>query len=50
MATDDSFGKLVRAEWTKFRSVRRWKLGLALGLILTGLFAALIGSGYRWCS
>jgi ABC-type transport system involved in multi-copper enzyme maturation permease subunit len=44
-AANDSFGKLVRAEWTKLRSVRRWKLGLVLGLILTVLFAALIGSG-----
>lgn len=36
------FGQLVRAEWTKLRSVRRWQLGLAVGVILTVLVTALL--------
>jgi hypothetical protein len=40
-----SFGRAVRAEWTKLRSVRRWVLGLAAGLLVTVLFSALGASG-----
>ena len=40
------FGGLVRAEWTKFRSVRGWVIGMILAAILTiflGVFAAANG-------
>jgi len=39
----DGFGQLVRAEWTKFRTVRGWVIGLIVGalvMVLVGLFAA----------
>jgi len=29
------FAQLLRAEWTKFRTVRGWVLGLLLGAVLT---------------
>ena len=38
-----SFGPLLRAEWTKFRSVRGWVIGMIVGVflaILVGVFAA----------
>lgn len=35
MAGSDSFWYLVRAEWTKLRTVRGWMAGLALAAILT---------------
>jgi ABC-type transport system involved in multi-copper enzyme maturation permease subunit len=43
----DSFGGLVRAEFTKLRSVRRWLIGLfvALGLSLLVSFIGSSGSG-----
>src|ERR1022692_5101350 len=37
------FGALLRAEWTKFRSVRGWVIGMILAALLTifiGVFAA----------
>lgn len=37
------FGRLVRAEWTKFRTVRGWVLGTAaaaVAIVLLGLFTA----------
>jgi ABC-type transport system involved in multi-copper enzyme maturation permease subunit len=37
------FGALLRAEWTKFRSVRGWVIGMMLAAVLTvfiGVFAA----------
>ena len=37
------FGSLLRAEWTKFRSVRGWVIGMILAALLTiflGVFAA----------
>jgi ABC-type transport system involved in multi-copper enzyme maturation permease subunit len=39
----DSFAQLLRAEWTKFRTVRGWVIGVmaaALVTVLLGLFAA----------
>ncbi|ONI80700.1 hypothetical protein ALI22I_46475 [Saccharothrix sp. ALI-22-I] len=39
----DGFGQLLRAEWTKFRTVRGWVIGLvaaALVIVLIGLFGA----------
>ena len=37
------FGAVLRAEWTKFRSVRGWVIGMILAALLTifiGVFAA----------
>jgi ABC-type transport system involved in multi-copper enzyme maturation permease subunit len=42
-AEQDGFGRLLRAEWTKFRTVRGWVIGMivaALLMLLIGLFAA----------
>jgi ABC-2 family transporter protein len=39
----DRFSNVIRAEWTKFRSVRGWVIGMAVAAILTifvGVFAA----------
>jgi ABC-type transport system involved in multi-copper enzyme maturation permease subunit len=39
----DGFGRLVRAEWTKFRTVRGWIIAMVIGAALTagvGLYAA----------
>src|SRR5580704_2221816 len=41
------FGGLLRAEWTKFRSVRGWVIGMILAALLTiflGVFAAANGT------
>ncbi|HEX4725990.1 MAG TPA: hypothetical protein VH333_26010 [Pseudonocardiaceae bacterium] len=35
------FGSLLRAEWTKFRTVRGWTIGIAAAMLLTGLFGML---------
>jgi ABC-type transport system involved in multi-copper enzyme maturation permease subunit len=46
----DGFAQLVRAEWTKLRTVRGWVIGLFLVVVLTdlmGLFAA--GSSHTAC-
>ncbi|MEV1113703.1 ABC transporter permease subunit [Actinosynnema sp. NPDC049800] len=43
MSGPDGFGHVLRAEWTKLRTVRGWVLGLvaaALVILLMGLFAA----------
>src|SRR6516225_9609065 len=39
MAGHDSFAHLVRAEWTKFRTVRGW----VIGMIVAGLITVLLG-------
>jgi ABC-type transport system involved in multi-copper enzyme maturation permease subunit len=42
-AGQDGFGHLVRAEWTKFRTVRGWVIGIVVAaalMDLVGLFAA----------
>ncbi|HTU09007.1 MAG TPA: hypothetical protein VMG13_25900, partial [Trebonia sp.] len=39
----DGFAQLLRAEWTKFRTVRGWLIGLAVGVVVMaglGLFTA----------
>jgi ABC-type transport system involved in multi-copper enzyme maturation permease subunit len=39
----DGFGQLLRAEWTKFRTVRGWVIGVIIAVVVTagiGLFAA----------
>jgi ABC-type transport system involved in multi-copper enzyme maturation permease subunit len=40
----DSFGRLLRAEWTKFRSVRRWVIGMTVAAGLSILLSALFAS------
>jgi ABC-type transport system involved in multi-copper enzyme maturation permease subunit len=37
----DSFGQLLRAEWTKFRTVRAWLIGAVAAAVLIVLFAYL---------
>jgi ABC-type transport system involved in multi-copper enzyme maturation permease subunit len=42
-AGDDGFQQLVHAEWTKFRTVRGWLIGMLVAFLLTaglGIFAA----------
>ncbi|MFI1382046.1 ABC transporter permease subunit [Embleya sp. NPDC020886] len=41
----DTFGRLLLAEWTKLRSVRRWMLTLISAAVLTMLVGLLIASG-----
>lgn len=41
----DSFGNLLRAEWTKLRSVRRWVLGLLAMILLTIGFSLFMTAG-----
>lgn len=41
----DGFGALLRAEWTKLRSVRGWLAGLAAGGVIIVVLAALNGAG-----
>jgi ABC-type transport system involved in multi-copper enzyme maturation permease subunit len=36
------FGGLLRAEWTKFRSVRGWVIGMTLGALLTIFFGVFV--------
>ena len=39
----DGFAQLLHAEWTKFRTVRGWVIGLVIGLVAMaglGLFTA----------
>jgi ABC-type transport system involved in multi-copper enzyme maturation permease subunit len=47
----DGFAQLLRAEWTKFRTVRGWVIGVLAGvlvIVLLGLFAA--ASSHAFCS
>jgi ABC-type transport system involved in multi-copper enzyme maturation permease subunit len=41
---NSGFGSLLRAEWTKFRTVRGWVIGMLVGLLLIVGLGALIGS------
>jgi ABC-type transport system involved in multi-copper enzyme maturation permease subunit len=41
----DGFPQLVHAEWTKFRTVRGWVVGTAVGALIIILMAVLTGSG-----
>ncbi|HEX4701360.1 MAG TPA: ABC transporter permease subunit [Pseudonocardiaceae bacterium] len=34
----DGFARLLRAEWTKFHTVRGWTIGLVVAMLLTALF------------
>src|SRR5215469_4986707 len=44
-ARHDSFGHLLRAEWTKFRTVRGWVIGMVVAGLLTVLAAYLSAAG-----
>ena len=47
----DGFAQLLRAEWTKVRTVRGWIIGLVLAALLTMLIAVLTAvGGSRSCS
>lgn len=43
----DGFGMLVRAEWTKFRTVRGWVVGMALAAVVVVAFGVLLGAASR---
>ncbi|HLK75419.1 MAG TPA: ABC transporter permease subunit [Streptosporangiaceae bacterium] len=43
-AGSDGFGSLIRAEWTKFRTVRGWVIGLLVGLLLIVGLGVLTGA------
>jgi ABC-type transport system involved in multi-copper enzyme maturation permease subunit len=43
----DGFWQALHAEWTKFRTVRGWVTGTAVGLLLMILFGLLTGIGSR---
>ncbi|MQY02666.1 DUF1349 domain-containing protein [Actinomadura macrotermitis] len=45
MTGDDGFARLLRAEWTKLRTVPRWGLTLLAAVALTLLIAVLSASG-----
>ncbi|HWD09731.1 MAG TPA: ABC transporter permease subunit [Actinomycetota bacterium] len=45
VAGEDSFAALLRAEWTKFRSVRAWLIASAVAGLLIAGFALLNGAG-----
>ncbi|MGH2718898.1 MAG: hypothetical protein ACRDJU_09995, partial [Actinomycetota bacterium] len=45
VATRDGFGAMVRAEWTKLRSVRAWMIAIAVAGVLIVLFALFNGAG-----
>ena len=42
-AGKDGFGQLLRAEWTKFRTVRGWLIGMGVAAVVTVLLGALTG-------
>ena len=39
----DGFGQLLHAEWTKFRTVRGWVMGMIVAVLVTGGLGVLIG-------
>jgi ABC-2 family transporter protein len=41
----DGFARLLRAEWTKFRTVRRWSLGLVAAALVIVVISVLGASG-----
>lgn len=43
----DGFGQLLRAEWTKFRTVRGWVLGAVAAALVMVLLALLTATGSR---
>jgi ABC-type transport system involved in multi-copper enzyme maturation permease subunit len=45
----DGFLQLMRAEWTKLRTVRGWVIGLLLAAVLTDLFGLLVVNVHTQC-
>ena len=45
----DGFGQLLRAEWTKFRTVRGWVIGLLVAVLLIVGLGAFTGANSQ-CS
>ena len=43
----DSFGQLLHAEWTKFRTMRAWVVGMVLAALVMVLFGVLLGVASR---
>ena len=43
--TRDRFSNVVRAEWTKFRTVRGWSIGFVVAVLLVVLFTYLVSNG-----
>ena len=43
----DRFGQLLHAEWTKFRTVRGWVIGMAAAALIVVLLGVLTGVGSR---
>ena len=41
----DRFGNVVRAEWTKFHTVRGWTIGCVISVLLVVLFTYLVSNG-----
>ena len=41
----ESFGPVLRAEWTKFRTVRGWVIGLIVAAVLCVAFTFLTANG-----
>jgi hypothetical protein len=48
-AATDRFLDLLRAEWTKFRTVRGWVIALVIGVLLMIAFGLLGGSAQVAC-
>ena len=46
----DGFGQLLRAEWTKFRTVRGWVIGMMAAVLVTVLLGLLAASGHAFCN
>ena len=43
----DGFGQLLHAEWTKFRTVRGWVVGMVLAALVMVLLGVLLGAASR---
>nr|BFE79099.1 hypothetical protein GCM10020093_017000 [Planobispora longispora] len=43
----DGFARLLRAEWTKFRTVRGWVLAMGAAALVTVLLGVLLATGMR---
>ena len=39
----DGFGQLLHAEWTKFRTVRGWVIGMIVAVLVTAGLGLLVG-------
>ena len=48
--TEAGFAQLVRSEWTKFRTVRGWVIGLLLAVLLTVLLGFAVLGGPTPCN